>query len=124
MNPLRALQHGLGMELYGDVTHKVYNHLVNVAQMAVNDISCHGHFWELMIHPHGTKSGEFYKEMYLVLLGGMLYFMEQMVECKVEACELCLNLKRYTYFSIDLSSMAFMISLIYLLFPDAGGKIH
>mmetsp|Transcript_52048 Transcript_52048/g.108704 ORF Transcript_52048/g.108704 Transcript_52048/m.108704 type:complete len:242 (-) Transcript_52048:1056-1781(-) len=94
MNPLRALQHGLGMKLYGDVTHKVSHHLVNVAQMAVNNVSGRGHLWGLMIHPHGTESGDFYKEMYLVLLGGMLNLMEHTKECEAEACELCLNLKK------------------------------
>ena len=43
LNPLRAMQHGMSLELYGDVTRKVSHHLVNIAQMAVNDVSGRGH---------------------------------------------------------------------------------
>ena len=54
-----------------------------------------------MIHPHGTESSDFYKEMYLVLLGGMLLvqLMEHTVECEAEACELCRNLKKVNFIS-------------------------
>jgi hypothetical protein len=88
MNPLRAMQHNLGMELYGDVTHKVSHHLVNVAQMAVNDVSGRGHVWGLMLQPHGTESGDYYKQMYLVLLGGMISFLDNFSSCG-RNCELC-----------------------------------
>jgi hypothetical protein len=45
LNPLCAMQHGISLELYGDVTHKVSHHLVNIAQMAVNDVLGRGHLW-------------------------------------------------------------------------------
>ena len=89
MNPLRALQHNMGMELYGDVTHKVSHHLVNVGQMAVNDVSGRGHVWGLMLQPHGTESGDYYKQMYFVLFGGMISFLERYTTCGNEHCELC-----------------------------------
>ena len=56
LNPLRAMQHDMSMELYGDVTHKVSHHLVNIAQMAVNDVSGRGHLWGLIINFDDTSS--------------------------------------------------------------------
>jgi hypothetical protein len=95
MNPLRAMQHNLGMELYGYVTHKVSHHLVNVAQMAVNDVLGRGHVWGLMLQPHGTESSDYYKQMYHVLLGGMISFLDNFSSCGRNHSLLSLSLGRY-----------------------------
>ncbi len=46
-----------------------------------------------MIHPHGTESGDYYKQMYVALLGGMIRFIEETVQCDDDNCELCTTLK-------------------------------
>jgi hypothetical protein len=48
LNPVRALQHGMVHELYGDATHKISHHLINLSQMSVNDVSGRSHLWGLM----------------------------------------------------------------------------
>ena len=94
LNPLRAMQHKMGIELYCDVTHKVSHHLVNVGQMAVNDVSGRGHVWGLMLQPHGTESGDYYKQMYVVLLGGMISFLDHFSSCGQPKCELCCTVEQ------------------------------
>jgi hypothetical protein len=76
LNPIRALRHGLVRELYGNATHKISHHLINLSQMAVNDVSGHSHLWGLMFQPHGTESGDYYKQFYIMLLGGTITLME------------------------------------------------
>ncbi len=90
LNPIRllAMQHNMEMELrlYCDVTHKVSHHLVNVGQMAVNDVSGRGHVWGLMLQPHGTESSDYYKQMYVVLLGVMVSFLDHLSTCGRQNC--------------------------------------
>ena len=43
LNPVRALQHGMVRELYGDATHKISHHLINHSQMSVDDVSGRSH---------------------------------------------------------------------------------
>jgi hypothetical protein len=38
LNPVRALQHGMMREFYGDATHKISHHLINCSQMWVDDV--------------------------------------------------------------------------------------
>ena len=72
----------------------VSHHLVNVAQMAVNDVSGRGHVWGLMLQPHGTESGDYYKQMYLVLLGGLTSLLEELSVCEDPQCELCRHVEK------------------------------
>ncbi len=87
LNPIRALRHGLVRELYGDATHKISHHLINLSQMAVNDVSGRSHLWGLMFQPHGTESCDYYKQFYITLLGGMIHLMEDVHLCA--DCEFC-----------------------------------
>ncbi len=84
----------MSLELYGDVTHKVSHHLVNVAQMAVNDVSGRGHVWGLMVQLHGTESGDYYKQMYAVQLGGMISFLDEVSTCDKPTCKLCHHVEK------------------------------
>jgi hypothetical protein len=45
--------------------------------MAVNDVSGRSHLWGLMFQPHGTESGDYYKQFYITLLGGMITLLHQ-----------------------------------------------
>ena len=68
LNPVRALQHGMVRELYGDATHKMSHHLINRRQMSVDDVSGGSHLWGIMFQPHGTESGDHYKQVYIMQL--------------------------------------------------------
>ena len=87
LNPVRALQHGMVRELYGDATHKMSHHLINHRQMLVDDVSGGSHLWGIMFQPHGTESGDYYKQFYIMLLGGMISIMEDVRLC--DNCQFC-----------------------------------
>ncbi len=55
--------------------------------MAVDDVTGRGHLWGLMIQPHFTESGEYYKQFYCSLLGGMISVLEDVPLC--DGCEFC-----------------------------------
>jgi len=67
LNPVRALQHGMVRELYGDATHKMSHHLINRRQMSVDDISGGSHLWGIMFQQRGTESGDHYKQICIML---------------------------------------------------------
>ncbi len=114
MNPLRALQPGLARELYGDATHQISHHLVNLSMMAVNDMMGSGHLWRLMIQPHGTESGECYKQFYCSLLGGIITVLEDVPLC--DGCEFCDTMREVRSCDVDLVSLACdYIALVSLL---------
>ena len=83
LNPVRALQHGMVRELYGDATHKISHHLINRSQMSVDDVSGRSHLWGIMFQPHGTESGDHYKQCYIMLLS----IMEDVRLC--DDCQFC-----------------------------------
>jgi hypothetical protein len=57
--------------------------------MSVNDVSGRSHLCGLMFkfQPHGTESGDYYKQFYIMLLGGMISIMEDIHLC--DDCQFC-----------------------------------
>jgi hypothetical protein len=55
--------------------------------MSVDDVSGRSHLWEIMFQPHGTESGDYYKQFYIMLLGGMISIMEDVLLC--DDCQFC-----------------------------------
>ncbi len=87
LNPVRALQHGMVSELYGDATHKISHHLINRSQVSVDDVSGRSHLWGIMFQPHGRESCDYYKQFYIMLLGGMISIMGDVRLC--DDCQFC-----------------------------------
>ncbi len=74
-------------ELYGDATHKISHHLINLSQMLVNDVLGRSHLWGIMFQLHDTESSDYYKQFYVMLLGGMISIMEDVRLC--DDCQFC-----------------------------------
>jgi hypothetical protein len=55
--------------------------------MSVNDVSGRSHLWGIMFQPHGTESGDYYKQFYIMLLGGMISIIEDIHLC--DDCQFC-----------------------------------
>jgi hypothetical protein len=57
------------------------------AQMSVNDVSGRSHLWGFMFQVHGTESGDYNKQFYIMLLGGMISIIKDVRLC--DDCQFC-----------------------------------
>ncbi len=66
------------------------------------------HLWGLMFQPHGTESSDYYKQFYIMLLGGMITIMEDVRLCN--DCEFCKTIRGVSMLEIIFKSEIPMIS--------------
>ena len=89
LNPIRALMSGMGLELFGDATHKVSQQLLNVSQLGVADVQGRGHLWGLCFHPHGHESADMYRNFHSSLFIAMSNVVDNLMLCDSCTCRTC-----------------------------------
>ncbi len=77
----------LRISFWGELPDEISHHLINHSQMSVDDVSGRSHLWGIIFQPNGTESCDYYKQFYIMLLGGMISIMEDV--CLCDDCQFC-----------------------------------
>jgi hypothetical protein len=64
-----------------------------------------------MFQPHGTESGDYYKQFYIMLRGGMISIMEDVRLCN--DCEFCKTIKGVSIFKLEIIFMLVILQISY-----------